>query len=111
MSQWQRGWLLLKAASGRALAGCAKMSDSQRTTATGVGGGTAAGAVIGAIAGDGKGAATQRTPLEGPNRAEELLAPTSRIALLSRVKTAHERADWDPFRMQADYVNVCCIRL
>jgi outer membrane protein OmpA-like peptidoglycan-associated protein len=39
------------------LAGCADMSQSQKTTAEGTGIGAAAGAVIGAIAGGGKGAA------------------------------------------------------
>ena len=39
------------------LAGCADMSQSQRSTAEGAGIGAAAGAVIGALAGGGKGAA------------------------------------------------------
>lgn len=43
------------------LAGCANMSESQQTTATGVGIGAGLGAVIGAIAGDGKGAAIGAT--------------------------------------------------
>ncbi|MDH5857413.1 hypothetical protein E8K88_04840 [Lampropedia aestuarii] len=61
LSKLQRPLLLLTAASVFALAGCANMSESQRSTATGVGVGTAAGAVIGAIAGDGKGAAIGAT--------------------------------------------------
>ncbi|PKO85848.1 MAG: hypothetical protein CVU18_18000 [Betaproteobacteria bacterium HGW-Betaproteobacteria-12] len=40
------------------LAGCANMSESQRTTATGAGIGALAGAAIGAATGGGKGAAT-----------------------------------------------------
>lgn len=61
LSKLQRPLLVLSAASVLVLSGCANMSDSQRTTATGVGVGTAAGAVIGAIAGDGKGAAIGAT--------------------------------------------------
>jgi outer membrane protein OmpA-like peptidoglycan-associated protein len=44
-------------AGSLALAGCADMNQSQRSTAEGAGIGAAAGAVIGAIAGGGKGAA------------------------------------------------------
>jgi outer membrane protein OmpA-like peptidoglycan-associated protein len=40
-----------------AISGCASMSESQQTTATGAGLGAATGAIIGAIAGGGKGAA------------------------------------------------------
>jgi outer membrane protein OmpA-like peptidoglycan-associated protein len=43
--------------SGLFLAGCADMSQSQKTTAEGAGIGAAAGALIGAVAGGGKGAA------------------------------------------------------
>ncbi|SHF82477.1 Outer membrane protein OmpA [Lampropedia hyalina DSM 16112] len=45
------------AAASLVLSGCATMSDTQRTTATGAG----IGAVVGAIAGDGKGAAIGAT--------------------------------------------------
>lgn len=61
LSPFQRPFMVLSAAAVLALSGCANMSDSQRTTATGVGVGTAAGAVIGAIAGNGKGAAIGAT--------------------------------------------------
>jgi outer membrane protein OmpA-like peptidoglycan-associated protein len=44
-------------ASAVTLAGCANMSDTQRTTATGAGIGAATGAIIGAIAGGSRGAA------------------------------------------------------
>ena len=48
----------LAVASTLALAGCANMSDTQRTTAQGAGIGAIAGAVIGAAAGGSRGAAT-----------------------------------------------------
>ena len=47
----------LAAIGGLAIAGCADMNQSQKSTAQGAGIGAAAGAVIGAIAGGGKGAA------------------------------------------------------
>lgn len=43
------------------LTGCANMNESQRQTATGVGVGTAAGAVVGGLVGDGRGAAIGAT--------------------------------------------------
>ena len=49
--------LTLSVMSSLVLAGCADMSQSQRSTAEGAGIGAAAGAVIGALAGGGKGAA------------------------------------------------------
>lgn len=44
-----------------ALAGCASMTDSQRSTATATAAGAGVGAVVGAIAGDGRGAAIGAT--------------------------------------------------
>lgn len=52
-----RAMLALTGALALALSGCANMSAQQRYTATSVGAGTAAGAVIGGIANDGRGAA------------------------------------------------------
>ena len=49
--------LIALLAGSLALSGCASLTESQQTTATGAGVGAATGAIIGAIAGGGKGAA------------------------------------------------------
>ncbi len=60
-SRSARIWASLAAAASLALAGCANMTEHQRTTAQGVGIGTVAGAAIGGIVDDGRGAAIGAT--------------------------------------------------
>lgn len=56
-----RSLLAASASCALFLTGCANMSEGQRTTATGVGIGTAAGAIVGGLVGDGRGAAVGAT--------------------------------------------------